>query len=786
MTQLRLIFFILVFSTLANFGYSQNGIVEGSVFDENGLPIPYALLSIQEVNRGIYTDTLGNYQLKNIPPGTYKLSVSAFGFIPQEKAIAIEVGKVKTVDFKLTEKITELAEVEIVSKSKADEIRESGYSVDVIETKEQKNLSTDINQVLKNTSGIQIRESGGLGSGFNLSLNGLSGNQIRYFIDGIPMENFGSALTLNNYPVNLIEKIEIYKGVVPVSLGADALGGAVNITTVNNRKTFLDAAYTYGSFNTHRVSFNGQYSNKKRGYFLRLSSFFNHSDNNYQMDSVPVFDLELGNNLGSISTRRFHNEYTSGMINFEAGILDKKYADKWSIGVTGAYNNKNYQHPDNNLNRAFGAFSTANNTLIASTKYEKWIGNLWLKGYVAGGRIEESIIDTSSLKYNWAGESIARSAGDSRGELFERRSLLRLSDLVFRSNLSGEYFINKRHELHLNLTQNHLTRTGKDEVDEFNQSFESPNYIQKNLIGLAYTYRTKNDKVEGTIFGKQYWYSGKIITQDYSGNELISEPSFSKTGYGAVITWKAFNKFQVKSSFEKAYRIPESFEILGDGIYVRPNPELQPEISYNANLGVRYKKRFKKVDLESESNLFYRSSEDFIRYNPLGPFGEYENLNNVTTTGIEGSIHINYNEFLILSSNITYQNLRDQSKFDEGLPNTNYKSRVPNIPYLFGNARLGVSPLKKSSKSKLVAYWNISYVHDFFLTWADLGNPSNKNIIPRQLTHNLEIEYAMKEGRYNLSLAIINLTNATVFDNFNIQKPGRALYFKMRYFLTKK
>lgn len=774
----------MAFSTLANCGYSQNGIVEGSVFDENGLPIPYALLSIQEANRGTYTDTLGNYQLSNIPPGSYKLGVSVLGFKRHEKIIIVESGKVQTVDFRLTRDYTQLGEVVIAGKSKADEIRESGYSVDVIETEEQKNLSTDINQVLKNTSGIQIRESGGLGSGFNLSLNGLSGNQIRYFIDGIPMENFGSALTLNNYPINLIEQIEIYKGVVPVSLGADALGGAVNITTVNNRKTFLDAAYTSGSFNTHRASVNGQYANKKHNYFLRLSSFFNHSDNNYRMDSVPVFDLELGNNLGSISSRRFHNEYTSGMVNFEAGILDKKYADKWSIGVTGAYNNKNYQHPDNNLNRAFGAFSTANNTLIASTKYEKWIGNLRLKGYVNGGKIEERIIDTSSLKYNWLGESITRNFNDPKGELFERRSLLRLKDMVFRSNFSGEYFINKRHELYLNLTQNHLTRTGQDEVDEFNQSFESPNYVQKNLIGLAYTYRTKNDKVEGTIFGKQYWYSGKIITQDYSDNELISEPSFSKTGYGAVITWKAFNKFQVKSSFEKAYRIPESFEILGDGIYVRPNPELQPEISNNANVGIRYKKQIKKVDLALESNLFYRSSKDFIRYNPLGPFGEYENLNNVTTTGIEGSARINYNEFLILTSNITYQNLRDQSKFDEGLPNTNYKSRIPNIPYLFGNTRLGISPLKKSSNNKLITYWGMRYVHDFFLTWADLGNPSSKNIIPRQLTHNLEIEYAMKEGRYNLSLAIINLTNATVFDNFNIQKPGRALYFKMRYFLT--
>ncbi|NQY89722.1 MAG: Plug domain-containing protein [Colwellia sp.] len=43
-----------------------------------------------------------------------------------------------------------------------------------------------------------------------MSLNDLSGNQIRYFFDGIPMEDFGSALT---FLANLVEQIEVYKGV---------------------------------------------------------------------------------------------------------------------------------------------------------------------------------------------------------------------------------------------------------------------------------------------------------------------------------------------------------------------------------------------------------------------------------------------------------------------------------------------------------------------------------------------------------------------------------------------
>lgn len=279
---------------------AQSGKIEGNVSNEKGEAVPFASVFIAEIKKGTVSDLNGNYSLEKLPNGTYTVNVSRIGLKSQRKTVKIHQGKTTIVNFQLKEQISEIKEVEITAKSQAEELRESGYAVDVIETKEQKNLNSDINQVLKNTSGIHIRESGGLGSAFSLSLNGLSGNQIRYFIDGIPMENFGSALTLNNYPVNLIEKVEIYKGVVPITLGADALGGAVNITTDYRKKSFLDAAYTFGSFNTHRASVNGQFANKEKGYFVRLSSFYNHSDNNYRVDSVPLFDLELGNNLGTI------------------------------------------------------------------------------------------------------------------------------------------------------------------------------------------------------------------------------------------------------------------------------------------------------------------------------------------------------------------------------------------------------------------------------------------------------------------------------------------------------
>ena len=52
--------------------------------------------------------------------------------------------------------------------------------------------------------------------------------------------------------------------------------------------------------------------------------------------------------------------------------------------------------------------------------------------------------------------------------------------------------------------------------------------------------------------------------------------------------------------------------------------------------------------------------------------------------------------------------------------------------------------------------------------------------MPEQLSHNLSIGYSLQNGRYNISLECRNLTDAKLYDNFSLQKAGRAFYVKLR------
>ena len=74
------------------------------------------------------------------------------------------------------------------------------------------------------------------------------------------------------------------------------------------------------------------------------------------------------------------------------------------------------------------------------------------------------------------------------------------------------------------------------------------------------------------------------------------------------------------------------------------------------------------------------------------------------------------------------------------------------------------------------------YQHDFPLYWEAFGDASTKNRVPEQLSHNLTLGYSLKNGRYNLSLECRNLTDAKLYDNFSLQKAGRAFYGKVRVY----
>ncbi|RYY52576.1 MAG: TonB-dependent receptor, partial [Chitinophagaceae bacterium] len=321
---------LTVFLNIQLFAQSPGQAISGAVRDADGKPLAAVTVSLKGTNFTTLSDETGRYSLA-APAGKYELVVSLAGFKSSNRIITLLPGTDLVIPDIVFSDGLQLEGVEVTGKSANRRIKEQAFNLNVLDAKKLYNTSADLNHALNQTSGVRVREEGGVGSSFSFSLNGFSGRQVKFFLDGIPMDNFGSSLTLNNFPVNMADRVEIYKGVVPVSLGADALGGAVNIITRAN-PNFLDVSYGYGSFNTHKASVNHAYTNAKSGFTVRTNAFYNFSDNNYKVRVQPI-DLATGQKQPAREVERFHDSYQSIGAQVEAGITNKKYADKLLLGV---------------------------------------------------------------------------------------------------------------------------------------------------------------------------------------------------------------------------------------------------------------------------------------------------------------------------------------------------------------------------------------------------------------------------------------------------------------------
>ena len=775
---------VLLFLSIKN-AYSQSKTVIGKVVDEYSIAIPNATVYIKENKElGTITNVKGEFSL-NVYKGKSTLFVSYLGYKNFEQIIEVNSNKLKLSNIVLKGESNSLNEVVVEAKTKADIIKEQAFEVEVLETKKFKNNSVDVNGVLDKVPGVNIRKSGGLGSDFNFSLNGLTGKKVKFFIDDIPVTNFGSSYSFNNFPVNLIEHIEVYKGVVPVHLGADALGGAINIKTTESKSNFIDASYSIGSFNTHIAAINGQYISDKN-FIFKLSSFYNYSDNNYKIDGVDVRD-NLGNNTGETAdnVERFHDAYDSQYIDVQLGVIDKSYADKLIFGFTASGNKNEIQHSLDPQD-PFGDVFTKNNVIKASLNYENkqlLAKKLKLKLYASVARNVEKIVDTSDYNYDWFGGR-KLNLNTALAELSSTKTLFEFEDDLLLINASTSYKINNKNDFSLNYVKDYISRTGDDPLSTLLIPFSTPNVLDKNIIGAAYNLKLFNNSWVNTVFGKGYFTDYKVVNEDVAATnqeERLSDvkEEINEYGYGLASTFKLSNLLQFKASFEKTYRIPDGFEIFGDGLLLLSNVALRPEESYNYNFGVLLSSQINKLGLKFDGNFFHRKTTDFINLVSVGATSMYQNVSNANSTGGEAELSLNYNKKWFLNINSTYQDIINQNGLTD--------SRIPNIPYFFGNLSLGTS-FKNilSTSDNLSISFDSSYTHEFNLQSETAGNANERFVIESQLSHNVNLGYSFNEGVYNVSLTASNISDEQLYDNFRIQQPGRAFYVKFRYFLSSK
>ncbi|MEM7110356.1 MAG: TonB-dependent receptor, partial [Bacteroidota bacterium] len=261
--------------------------ITGRVMNRNTDPIPFA--NVELLSRGLtaITDTDGRFVFDGLQPGLYRMRVSASSYKTITENIDLTGTNRVSVVINLNSVVETLEEVVIEGESQVKIISREPLAITSINAETVQALNTDPVEMLNRTSGVRVRQSGGLGSEVNISIQGAQGSAIRRYYDGLPIKFMSRGLDVNNMPVNQVDRIDVYRGVTPLEVGTDALGGGINIVPKKHETNYLDVTYQHGSFNTHRPSVNLFLINDK-DFFAGSNFFYNYSDNNYEIDAQDL------------------------------------------------------------------------------------------------------------------------------------------------------------------------------------------------------------------------------------------------------------------------------------------------------------------------------------------------------------------------------------------------------------------------------------------------------------------------------------------------------------------
>lgn len=778
--RVLLLFFCLLPVSLA----AQNKVVlSGEVKGKDGTPLSSVTVALENTSVGTFTDEEGRYSLV-VVPGKHTLILTLLGYNTIKNNV--DIRRNKTLDFIMEENSVTLNQVEVYGKTKTQRIKEGAFAVNALDIKPQISSLKNLNEMVNRTTGIKVREEGGVGSDFDLSINGMSGNSVRYFIDGMPLDAKGSGVSLANLPVNIIDRVEIYKGVVPPNLGSDALGGAINIITNQDKKNYLDVSYGIGSFHTHRADLNAQFVEPKTGLIIKPTLGVNYSKNDYMMKGVEVWDEDSRKYI-EVNRRRFHDDYFSLLGQLEAGFVDKPWAD--AFFVSGSYSKIDKELQTGSVqSKVIGDAERRSEAWNISARYQKRFDKINTSASLSHTWDQSLTVDTAYRIYDWNGNYTPA----SRNEINGRARSMRHYDrplTIFRGGV--DYTFNPHHSVSLNYL---LNRTGNKRSDEIDETFEpTSDVLTKHILGLAYNQSFFDGRWESSFFVKDYINATSIEQNDLSwitgADSTNGNSTNSYWGGGLALRYTIWEALSVKASYEHSVRLPLSRELLGNGTTIYPNLALHPESSNNINLGFFGNWHpGRGHSFYYEANGFLRYVDDYIQATVSEKEGmmQYENIPAVNIKGLEGEIRYNWKNNLRIMLNGSFNEARDQRRYKtDGKPSATYKNRVPNHPWFYSNADISYTfhDLAQRDDDLRIGYsWQ--WIHWFYLSWEAYGAVESKSRIPTQNVSNIHVTYSWRKQRYNLSLECSNLFDATVYDNYKLQKPGRSVFAKFRLFIN--
>jgi outer membrane receptor for ferrienterochelin and colicins len=585
------------------FVHGQPGVVR--VLDaKTGSPAPYAHVCFFPLNGGEQLNSMTDEDgiAPNIAVTRSEVAVSYVGYVTLRDTI--DPGKSITLSVK--PKVQDLNEVVVTAQYAPKRVDQSIYKVKVINNRQiEQKAATNLTDLLNSDLNIRISQDGALG--YSMSMQGLSGEHVKFLVDGVPViGRMNGNIDISQINLYNVDHIEIIEGPMSVVYGSNALAGVINIITKENTNTMLDA-YANGYLESVGVyNFDGGFSYRMKKHTVSLTggrNFFNgYSDNDslrsvrwkpkrqvmadaYYLFSEPnykakisgsFFDEKLqskGNMLGPYYETAFDSYFLTTRATGKAEASSRWKSGRF-LNLIGSYSF--YRREKETY---FVDLTTLEETRTTNPEDQDttYFHNAMARGTFSKSREESKMNYQMGLDFNWEMGQGNRITG-------EMQSI-------------GDY-----------------------------AAFLSVEYQPwKNLLlqpGLRVIYNTK--------------YTAPLV-------------------YSLNVKYDFLGHYALRGSFSKGFRSPSLKELylyfVDVNHNIRGNEDLESENSFNANLNFTYNRETRQSFVSTEVNVFYNYINNIITLAVVsGDLYTYVNLDKYITQGAQ--LTANYSLYPQLSARI--------------------------------------------------------------------------------------------------------------------------------------
>ena len=715
---------LLTFSGYAQKSKSLIFIVDKS----NSKPIPFALITLQGLNSNyadlVKTDKTGKVSIEI--HGKCILLVNSDFYKPATDTINPGENKYITLIKKSPEesgsfynKVFNLEEVSITAQSIPTTADKSIYDIKLIDrTQINQKGATTLSQLLANEANIDIIQDNFIGSS-NMVIQGLSGEHIKFLIDGVPViGRTNGNIDLSQLNLNDVDHIEIVEGPMSVQYGSNAIGGAINIITKENKKDKVssNADIYYESVGQYNINTNLEM--KKGNNVFNISGGRNFFGGFKKTDSLrsylwnPKRDYFLNAyyiyNKKAFGLKYESNYYDQLLLNKGNLEPDFNYDKAWDqYFTTERFNNKaeiNYHFSNNKFINFIGAYSIYN-------QYKK----TYLKDLTTLNEVltsNEGDQDTTKLRSIFL-----------RGEFNKYKDSSKVN-VQTGFNINSDIATGKR------------ILGNRQEIQDYAVYATSMHTFVNSFTfqpGIRFAYNTKyNSSVIPSLNLKYNFDEAMVLRASYS---------------------RGFRAPEIKELY--LYFYDSSHEISG-------NPNLKPEYSHNFNISVNYNDKLKpKPFFNFEGKLFYNIVNNIITLIPTDPTDtkkwSYINIANFKTIGTNLNFGFIINKAILLNTGYTGTGIFEDSKAERSFSFHNYT--------YYNNLSSSVNYRLEKQNIVLSVYYK--YNGRYPLMYFNADNKLVQGYINSYSNLDFSIMKSFRNDKYQMTIGAKNLLN-----NINISSQG--------------